>query len=784
MYPDIPFETKSQAETNLFYLFRTKLSNEFIVIHSFSWLSSFISKQGYTDEKEIDFLILHEDYGILVLEVKGGLVKFDKYSYFSNGDSIKNPKIQAQGNMHALRDLISQEIHKNYTFGCAVSFPDIVFSKESIPIELRIYENPSCTNLLIDKSDLLNLEEKIIKIMQYWKEKFKKYHSKSNFKSIFEYLLAINPKELTLNDKIEYDNKQWLYLSLEQKKYLRYLIDNDSMYISGRAGTGKTVLAIILSRYLKKEKNQKVLFLTFNNLISNRIKTELTLDTDVMTFHSFLNKNVPRTIDIINKSDEALDYIIGNVQNEYDTLIIDETQSLKLRWLIKLKNYFLGNKKNVYLFADTIQSLFGEEKNTDKSIMDELAIEKSYTLTKNYRAPAKIHERLNEFFESNIELSSTREQTNKDLFEVFDDEPRNKVEDALTYLKGQNVSFTDVALLISGRAAGLASLKKDFYQKYPELTIETINKFRGMEIPIVIIVLAFENDLNELYVAYSRATTQVIVIVHKSLIYSMPDFANILLTSSITHNKTKELIKVNQDTWEKKYFASENKINHKPTTFQLYANTNFWVIRCAEKLTVESKLLIMYLNSYNESVIVFEDSILEKTKLFHFKDNNHPESFNYHSLKYEYCINCKEYTYNNKVFDQYYCNICTDSKNINRNIFKDAKQIKDKYNILNLITLYRELAIQMEDTQLLLFLDQVNTKYSLIACLELLKILIEEFKYNDKIELNYLRTHKYFENHHHLEYKWHNYCHIITSTLIKNNILEKEKQGTYRLKIN
>lgn len=783
MYPDIPYETNSQAEINLFYLLKKQLSNDFFIIHSFSWLSTFISKCGYTDEKEIDFLILHKNYGILVLEVKGGSIKYTKYSYLSNNQLIQNPEKQVKGNMHALRDLIYREIHKKYTFGHAVSFPDIIFPKDNIPTALRIFNNPHCTNLVIDKDDILSLQNRVIEIMQYWKKKFNKYHSESNFNSIIEFLVNINQTKPTLNDKIQYDHKQWLYLSSQQNKYLKFLIEKKLMYISGRAGTGKTVLAIILSRYLNNEMNKKVLFLTFNSLISNRIKIDVDPNTDAMTFHSFLHNNTPKSIDTINDSDKALEYIIDNIHNEYDSLIIDEAQSLKIRWLIKLKNHFINSNKDVYLFADTIQSLSGEENNTDESIIKDLSIEKKYVLTKNYRAPEKIHHRLNEFFESNIELSSVREESTKDLFEVFDDDPKNKIIKALSYLETENVDLINVALLISGRASGIESLKNDFYTKYPNLTIETINKYRGMEKPIVIIVLTFENDLNELYVAYSRATTQAIVIIYEPLIYSMPDFANILLNSSTTSKATKKSIQTNLKILKENYFSYVNKINHSPSSFQLYTNDNFWVIDCEETLSVESRILIMYLNSHNEKIIVFENSILEKTKLFHYKDNKESESLKYHFLKYRYCQECKKFTYNDKVFDEYYCNSCTESEKINKNIFKDSKKNEGKKDMLRLISLYKQITNRMEDIQRLSFLNEISSKYSLIAYIELLNILINEFKFNDKVELNYLRAHSDLNNNHYLKHKWTTYCQVITSKLISYKILEKERQGIYILKI-
>ncbi len=635
MYPEEPFNTNSQAETNMFYFLKKQLSEDFIILHSFAWLSSFLQKTGYTPEKEIDFLILHKIYGVLVLEVKGGDIKYKGYCYFSNNKKINHPDKQAASNMHAFRKLILDNLGLTYSVGFAVVFPDTFYDKNNTPPSLVIQN----IKLIIDKNDICNLETKIIEIMLYWKKQFNKEHNSEKFKDIINFLVKMDNRKFSLKDKVEYDEKKWLYLSSEQDKYLKLLINNKLMYISGRAGTGKTILAIILSRYLK---DKKILFLTYNKLISEQVKSEVNSNTDAMTFHKFLKINAPNSINFLDDSDSALEYIINNYKNMYDVLIVDEAQSLNIRWLIKLKKYFYDNNKEVFLFADTIQSLSGEEKNTDELIMKELSISDRYVLTKNYRAPEKVYNRLNEFFQPNIEHSSVREVTNKDLFEVFDDDPRGKLVKALDYLENDNVNMKDVAILVSSNLGGFDSIKLEFQGKYPELIVETINKFRGMEKPVIIILLAIENDFNELYVAYSRSTTQTIVIVDKPLIFSMPDFASLLLESNTTQNSIKQLISNHINNLRQEYFIEENKIKHYPSTFQLYFQENFWIIKCIKELTIESKILIMYLSIHNEIIIVFENQKLEKVKLFHPLCDNESDNLKFDNLKYSYCSGCKK----------------------------------------------------------------------------------------------------------------------------------------------
>ncbi|MDO9182785.1 MAG: AAA family ATPase, partial [Bacteriovorax sp.] len=542
-------------------------------------------------------------------------------------------------------------------------------------------------------------------------------------------------------------------------------------------------LAIILSRYLNEKKCKKILFLTYNKLISEQIKSEVYPNTEVMTFHRFLKTNAPNSINILNDSDTALNYIVNNCINKYDTLIIDESQSLNIRWLIQLKQYFTKDDKEVFFFSDTIQSLSHEEKKTDEYIMKELSISDKYVLTKNYRAPEKVYNRLNEFFEPSIEPSSIREITNKDLYEVFDEDPRERLTKAFHYLEENNVNMKNVALLMPSALGAFDSIKSLYQEKYPDLLVETINKFRGMEKPIVVILLTIENDFNELYVAYSRSTTQTIVILHKPLIFTMPDFASILLKSNTTQQSIKKLISNHINNLRQEYFIDVNRINHNPSTFKLYYQENFWIVTCDTKLTIESKILLMYLNISNEKVIVFENNKLEKVKLFHPLYSNEFDNLKSDNLKYSKCYECNKNTYNSIIDKKYFCIICSEKKKINKEIFKNKKYTTNESYILSLIPIFRNIKNRIENEELLVFLNDVNAKYNLIAYVELLKVLTDELKYNDIVELNYLRTHHSLNSNIYLKSKWNTYCQHLTSKLINYNILMKEGKGKYKLMV-
>jgi len=78
MYPtSLPDDVASAAERRLFRLFQAQLPDDFVVLHSVKWL---VRERRFDRDGEADFLIVHPDLGILVLEVKGGGVRVDDQS--------------------------------------------------------------------------------------------------------------------------------------------------------------------------------------------------------------------------------------------------------------------------------------------------------------------------------------------------------------------------------------------------------------------------------------------------------------------------------------------------------------------------------------------------------------------------------------------------------------------------------------------------------------------------------------------------------------------------------
>ena len=100
-------------------------------------------RQGERKDYQIDFLIADlwggRFNGLLVLEVKGGIVKYDGINsqWMQNGHPLRggdDPVEQAKGNMHSLV-LHYPEVSRKVPFGWGVCFPDPrnIYSRKQIP---------------------------------------------------------------------------------------------------------------------------------------------------------------------------------------------------------------------------------------------------------------------------------------------------------------------------------------------------------------------------------------------------------------------------------------------------------------------------------------------------------------------------------------------------------------------------------------------------------------------------------------------------------------------------
>ncbi|MEC5172130.1 nuclease-related domain-containing DEAD/DEAH box helicase [Chryseobacterium nepalense] len=357
MIPHILFETGSEGEKRIFEALQTKLSNDYMVFHSVRWIGSDRNRS----QGEADYLIFHPQKGLIIIEVKAGIIEVDSNRtwYQTNRNTlvkkeIFDPEKQADESKFKFISLL-----KTYQIMVchAVWFPSIEFGNQPLPPNYH-------KDMLFDIKTLDNPEININIAFEYW---LKQTNRKTNINQ-FEQKRIIEKiaPELYLipSQKIEYDIREQRFnkLTSEQAKVLEFLKFQNTVVINGSAGTGKTVLAIEKARQLAQD-GKKVLFLCFNNMLSDylnsnfghygfKISTFDKLCVDTVGFKDTFQKTR------LNFLDNILD---ENIFFEYTDIIIDEGQDFENDWL-----EYIAEKIDdgcFYVFYDQQQCLYFEDVN-------------------------------------------------------------------------------------------------------------------------------------------------------------------------------------------------------------------------------------------------------------------------------------------------------------------------------------------------------------------------------------------------------------------------------------
>jgi len=128
MFPEAPSPaTESRAEVRLFEALRDGLDDDFVAFHHVAWLAK--GREG-ARVGEADFVLAHPRLGAVVVEAKGGRIRYDAerrqfYSANRSGEfEIKDPFEQARRSAFALADALRIQSDPPPHIGYAVAFPD------------------------------------------------------------------------------------------------------------------------------------------------------------------------------------------------------------------------------------------------------------------------------------------------------------------------------------------------------------------------------------------------------------------------------------------------------------------------------------------------------------------------------------------------------------------------------------------------------------------------------------------------------------------------------------
>ena len=533
-------DPNTSAGELLLYDVLQKLPDTYYVLHSSRWNEqrrrSELSRRTYIEWGEADFTIFHPQYGIIVFEVKDGLISFNRELGWiqTNRHTLENkiidPLGQARKSMFYFLELMKNKFNGTspYTLCSAVFFTSVDRNcvKGTLPPdyqeEMVLWAN--------DMENPLNLEKAIKKVFQYYCPK-----PVDSTPELTQQVLDVLAPEFgafqSMRSRTMATKALFFQMTQEQTYLLDYLEEQEEAAIHGVAGTGKTVLAVQKAQRLAKK--DKVLFLCFNRFLKEHLiqayadpNIEFT-NLDALYF-SQVRKAFPSDPE---EKDEAIFDFLSDWESyswPYKHIIIDEGQDFKDLHLQVLHDIARAQKGCFYVFFDKNQFVQGLEFPEWLNSMDCRLV-----LTRNCRNTKEIAVTSTRPIGIEKEKIKMRREAPADLYmmppkpNLFLAKDKNELKEDLIKLfkkyTAAGIAKSSIVVL-SAKSSDCSLLTQSDFRLTPsyrlsqtrndsDILFTTVRKFKGLEADVIICVdideetFSTPKERNAFYVGTSRATT-------------------------------------------------------------------------------------------------------------------------------------------------------------------------------------------------------------------------------------------------------------------------------------
>jgi hypothetical protein len=544
MYPDSlpkPLEEYLRGEAKVFEAFKNQLSKDWIVYHGVNWHipSDRSNKQR---DAETDFILTHPHYGIIVIEVKGGVQiryvpehnQWFSTSYDLDVHEINDPYYQAKLNKYnVINELLKISEFSHYdkasldnkiNIGYAAVFPDVTMVNGLLPVE-------AASEITFTSNHLSSIEKHIIELCNY-------YNSGKSSNETLTYQAHLLLKnhlapsftiDRTLTTWFEDEEKRIIELTDEQYNLLNYirLVKKASIY--GCAGSGKTLIAIRKAELLSLE-NQNVLLVCFNTILGKHLEHHFSRNEYVVAGSFYPIMSGELGIPLPYDNDDFIKQKVSEVDpGLFDAILIDEAQDFSTSQLEILK-MMLKEDGLLYYFWDDNQQVMKRAINVvfDKDVFP-------IVLSTNLRNTAKIFESVKQHFHKEIELTHKGvEGRNVETLEPYKHKNASALfvrlkEVLFRLIEVEKLSPKDIVILTfkSTKKSHLTDFKCDYplfiFSDDPKpdgVRIETVRRFKGMESKVVIVTEMDDESCiknpelfeDMYYVSFSRAIHLLIIL--------------------------------------------------------------------------------------------------------------------------------------------------------------------------------------------------------------------------------------------------------------------------------
>lgn len=545
-------EVPSRAEAKVYKALRDSLGNDYVVFFQVSWILRREDEQA--KDGETDFLVCHPKHGYLCIEVKGGGVGFDARSgeWFSvdrsqNKHAIKNPISQALKAKYSIRNKLNESDRwRNLALnravrGHAVFFPDVG--------DVKQFSRPDLPTVLIGcAKDLSEAKNWIKNAFNYWGNEYSNSTPLGKngidvIHDIFAKSFAVPP---LISIQLAEQESRRLHLTNDQIRVLDFLRAHRRVAVSGGAGTGKTVLAVEKAKRLANE-GFKTLLTCYNRQLADHLAQICGSIPNlvVMSFHQLCHYQVKKADQISGRDlvaeakvtypgknlydvqlPNALAYSLDIVPDRYDAIVCDEGQDFREDFWVPLELLLDDFEKSpLYVFFDDNQNIYARVGTFP--IQDE-----PFSLSMNCRNTAPIHRGAYKFYKGEpvSPPDNPGDEIEFDRIEGRNQQAKKINARIVELIDKQGVSPGDITVLIAD-----ALHKAEYYSllfRLPlpkpakwleegvrgdkEVLVDTIQRFKGLESPIVFIWGLDTLDLTRyaelLYVGMTRAESFLVFV--------------------------------------------------------------------------------------------------------------------------------------------------------------------------------------------------------------------------------------------------------------------------------
>jgi hypothetical protein len=365
------------GERAVYRAFRDQLPDDWVVRHSYFSCHRFDAGQRL-NPREVDFVILAPNQGILFVEVKGSMGYECRgarwYRIERDGREIelnRSPFEQVNGVHQHLIQVFCREQGLQPS-----DFPGIHGHLVIYPFARRSGALPPSQDpaIILTHRDMASLHTRLRDAFSDWGDSRRgaRFHG-----AAFEKLHEAMKEEcsfVTLDSTTaSSDNAVIERLTKQQFDTFRGLLANSRALIDGRAGSGKTLLALWTANSIaSRGGNPRVLFLCYSRLLPAwlRLKYPPVPGVDIESYHSLCKRYVIRAgLDFCPGSDiddffrqtapelfeHAID-IIGNA-GLYDAVLVDEAHDFAPSWWLSTEMLLRSERSSTFLvFHDPDQS--------------------------------------------------------------------------------------------------------------------------------------------------------------------------------------------------------------------------------------------------------------------------------------------------------------------------------------------------------------------------------------------------------------------------------------------